>query len=196
MAARSYADLINALMCSLNAPFSGELRTDASDPSFKRVYNLLAGCGYVHGLAAPAEDCAQSVAEGKLPCAFVSSEALAALDGSGISVLPLPLPEGGEAQCPAELMGVAVTCNRSERLSSVAAFLSWLGGDGRSDGLAMTSALVPLGAEGSARGCFWESALRALSAQRSMVYLSGDSDFFSRRDEFDAAFSEALDLLQ
>lgn len=194
LSAQSYAELVNALMCSLDAPFTGDIHADAADDSFKRIYNLLAGCGYEHALTAPSDGCAQDVCAGELPCAFVYSTALSCCDGKDVSVLPLPLPEGGAAVCPAELIGVALTTTRSANLPSAAAFLGWLNAEGRCDALALASALMPLGTGKTDRGLFWAEALTEL-AQRRLVYVGGDSAYLSRRAEFDAVFSEALDLL-
>ncbi len=196
LSAQSYAELFNAQLCSLGASFSGDIRADAANEDFRRVHNLLAGCGYDHGLTASGGDCARSVAAGELPCAFVPSSVLPYCDGKTVSVMAPPLPEGGEALCPAELMGIAVTSTRSERLPSVAAFLDWLANEGGGDTLALASGLVPLGGGASGKGGFWAQELTGLAQERRLVYPAPDSEYFTRRAEFDAAFAQTLDLLQ
>ena len=193
--AGSYADMINAAMCSLDAPFNAQLKTDAKDPDFRRVYNLLADCGYAKALLDLGAGSAEAVAQGQLPCACVSSRQLAGLDSDGLRVSVLPLPEGGEAVCPAELMGLAVTSEDAEAIVYVAQLLDWLERDGRGAGLAMASALVPLSLPEKSGGYAWEAAIRELCGYELSFSAEGGA-FAANREEFAGSFGAALDLLR
>lgn len=194
--AESYASLINAAMCSLDAPFSGNIRKDAYSSAFKTVYNLLAECGYEGSLMDAGTQSAQYVSEGLLPCAYVPSTRLNSLSGKGISLALLPLPENGEKACPAELVGIAVTSTDSEKLSSASAFLEWLNEDGRCDELAMASALLPLGTPEQNQKVYWEALLTELEESFTLRYMNRGSSFIANHSDFDASFSTALDLLE
>ncbi len=193
ISAQSWAELINVQMCSLGAEFSGLL--DAGDGDFKRVYNTLASLGYGYSLTTAGDGCAEKVTAGELACAFVPSTSLSTLSGKKVSVMAPPLPEEGEALCPAELMGIAVTGGHSQRLPSAADFLNWLYRSGGDRTLALASAMIPV-SEGKSGSGFWAQPLAALAAQRQLVYMAPDSGYFASRAGFDAAFTKAIDLLQ
>ena len=193
--AHSYGDLLSAAMCALDEPFYGELRKDAETPLFGKTYNLLARCGYVGGLSDLGSGSAAAVAEGKLPAASVFLSELDDMDGEGLCVTLLPLPKGGKAACPAELFGLALTCGDSTHIQSASAFLQWFQAEGKADELAAASALVPMSAMESTGDYYWGELLSELSRDYELRFILKGSGFTAGRDEFNSAFSAALDLL-
>ena len=127
-----------------------------------------------------------------VPCAIVRSTELAGLTGDGLSLRLLPLPEGGEALYPGELMGFAVM--EGAHLPAVQRFITWLFSGAEDGSAALAAGLVPVHAGAPARSAA-EKSLADFAMGGTVCFLAPDSAYYANRAAFEQRIAPALDLL-
>lgn len=187
-ASESYTVLLSFALNSL-----GEEYPDGE--SYVRLHNLLARCGYDGVLSYPEAEPLAAVMEGRIPAAVVTGSRLRDL-GAGLSVTTLPIPEGGRAVYPAELMGLTLLCNEGYKHKSAAAFIAWLNADSRPAKIALRSGLVPLSDPGNitAEGPLQELLL-GLCRDGSLQIISPDGSYAANYEADEKEFRLGLEFL-
>ncbi len=195
LACGCWADLLHAAISAEGKSMSGELREDGKDEDFAALYNCLAEAAFRGGLVT-AENAADYVRLGILPCAAVWSTELAALprDEAGLRVVPLPPPQGGEAVCTAELMGFALLGDGDAE--AAARFAGWLRAGADRDA-ALAAGLVPITDADSGQGAdsAFGQLLCSLAERGTLRFPEPDEPFFRKREDCERSVREALDLL-
>ncbi len=194
LAAESWSELLFQAMLSRDRQMSGRLAEDGDDPVFPALYNRLAEAAYGGGLAL-VSDAAEYVRQGLVPCAEVSSTALAGSEDGGLRAVPLPVPEGGREGCSGELMGFAILKTglggETER-----GFFYWLAAGERRTEPALDMGLVPLAPDAADDGTnAFRTLLLTLSEKKLVRYPEAALPWFANRESGEAELRERLDLL-
>ena len=167
---------------------------DRESKNWKKLYNLLCEASFRGGLVITTRDAPEYVRQGLLPCAIVRSSALAGLEGDGLRVSPAPLPEGTDAQYPAELMGFLLP--NGANTEKAEAFLRWLW-NGQGADTALAAGLVPIADPDPKTPA--DSALKRLLVSLyeggKLFWPDAREPFFKNRESCEARLREALDLL-
>lgn len=124
-----YSLFFRSTMAQLDDEFDAVSPHDTNNANCKYIYKLLAETAYDRGFAASDNAAAFKVAEGKLPCAIVSSADIMKyadrLDVDNISIGALPYMKDGEPVYVEKVTGVSILSSDSTRERSAAMFLKW-----------------------------------------------------------------------
>ena len=186
-----WAELLFTLSLSKGCWMQGVETEDAKNPVYREVYNAVAEAVFRGGLV-PTEQALAYVRQGQVPCAVVPSTELAGLTEEGLAVRLLPLPEGGEALYPAELMGFALLKDANTVLAGD--FLDWLYAGIQDSETALALGLLPIntGAPGQSAA---ERALTEFAQSGLVAFLAPDTAFYANRAECEKHLRQALDLI-
>ena len=195
LASDCWAELLYSECLAAGGGMTGLAAKDAEDPVYAALYNRVAGAAF-RGEVIAAENAADYVRLGELPCAVTRSTKLAGLDRNDLTfrAFPLPLPKDGQARYPAELMGFAPLAGAD--MQAAERFLQWLG-HGRAPEMALAAGLVPAADAYTGRGADSDFArvLVGLAAGETLFWPDADEPFFQNRAACEAALRETLDLL-
>ncbi len=195
LAGDCWAELLYTACASLGETPSGELSKDAENETWAALYNRLALAAFRGGLVSR-ENAAQYVIQGVVPCAVARSTELSALQKNDRTYrpLPLPLPEGGEAVYPAELMGFALL--EGADMETGERFASWFW-QGPLHELAFDAGLVPVSDAytGEGRSTPFGDLLADLAESRALVWPGEEDSLFQNREAAEREVRGALDLL-
>lgn len=195
LAAESWTELLYQTMYMHGRQMSGLIAEDSRDAVYTALYNALAEAAYEGGLA-QVFDPAEYVRQGLLPCAVVSSSALAGLEGRALRACPLPVPEGGHEGCSGELMGFAVV-NAGRNASPAKSFLQWLAAGEHRAAMALDAGLVPLDkTEAAPDANAFDRLLTELAAGGQLRYPAPTLPYFANRIQGESELRERLDLLR
>ena len=194
LAAESWSELLFQVMLSRGRQMSGSLLEDSRDAVYCELWNALAEAAYAGGLALVA-DPAEYVRQGLVPCAVVSSTALAGSGAAGLRVSPLPAPAGGRAGFSGELMGFAAV-DVGKHAAAVCGFLQWLATGERGPETALAMGLVPLTRDaGEGERSALDTLLMGLAERELLRWPPASLPYFAERESCEAELRERLDLL-
>ena len=194
LAAESWSELLFQAMSSRGREMSGRPDEDSRDAVYCELYNALAEAAWAGGLTL-VPDAAEYVRRGLVPCAVVSSTALAGAGEAELRAAPLPVPEGGREGCCGELMGFALV-ETGKHASAIRGFLRWLTEGERAAETALSLGLVPLTPEaGEAERGETERLLLSLAEEGALRWPPASLSYFANREACEAALLERLDLL-
>lgn len=195
-AADSYAALFAVCLAQSGEDFHARRSEDIRSEAYRRLYNHLAGAAYNGGLVWEAGDLLPALLEGRLSCLLSTATRLAG-HGDALLFYPMPVVQGGQKLCLAEIWGVAVTSPFDDSLPGAAAFLRWLCGGALDSGWLLERGWLPA-AEGPwpEKGGSFVGALRATADSYSFFVPALDSGYRLQGAEFEEDFRAALALLR
>ncbi len=127
----SYTEFFRLAVLRLGGTFDGATPHESDDEDCIHIYNdLLAPSALNRGFDLSTGSAAQSVVDGEIPCAIVSSSSAAdSIDGAGdasVKIMPVPYMKDGEATA-VERLTLLCICdgNKNQRLASCL-FAQWL----------------------------------------------------------------------
>ena len=187
-----WAELLYTEAAARGIRLTGETERDFVDPQVTALYNKLA-MSVFRGGAVSAENPAEYVRQGLLPCAVTMSTALAGLSDKALEVRLVPLPEGAELRYPAELMGFVLFDGADTE--TAAAFFQWLW-NGAGTEAAMEACLSPIIRTG-VRGAGTELGRRLNTLTEDVPFFLPEAEepFTKNRAAFEDWLRETLDLL-
>ena len=191
LAGSCWSDLLFTACLSRGYWMQGVPETDSRYAVWQELFNSLAAAAFEQRLF-PTKDAAAYVRQGSVPCAIVRSTELAGLTGDGLSLRLLPLPEGGEALYPGELMGFAVM--EGAHLPAAQRFITWLFSGAEDGSAALAAGLVPVHAGAPERNGI-EKSLMEIAMSGSVCFLAPDTAFYQNRAACEQRIAAALDLI-
>lgn len=127
-----YSLFFRNAMAQLGDDFDAVSPHDTENDNCKYIYKLLAETAYDRGFVTY-DNAAYKLAEGKLPCAIVSSANIMKyadkLSGENISFAPFPCMKDGKSVYIEKVTGVSILASDSTRERSSAMFVKWFTSD-------------------------------------------------------------------
>lgn len=124
-----YSFFFRSAMAQLGDDFDAVSPHDTGSENCKYIYKLLAETAYDRGFTSADNAAVYKVAEGKLPCAIVSSADVmkyaGSLDGDNISFGAFPYMKDGKPVYIEKVTGISVLASDSVRERSAAMFIKW-----------------------------------------------------------------------
>ncbi len=120
----SFATLFANAMAQTDTAFAAVRAEDVQQPSYVKLYNLLAGCAYQGGVWLKEGDLVSMLQNGQLSCAICMSTTLK--DVSDLQLEPVPVFGEGQRLCLGQCQGLAVTAAFDSGLRGTAEFIKWL----------------------------------------------------------------------
>lgn len=124
-----YSLFFRSAMAQLGDDFDAVSPHDTNNENCKYIYKLLAETAYDRGFAYSDNAAVYKVAEGKLPCAIVSSADIMKyadrLDGDNISFAAFPYMKDGKPVYIEKVTGMTILSSDSTRERSAAMFIKW-----------------------------------------------------------------------
>ena len=191
----SFSDLFVLTMLRIDKEFGADLENE-SGKQYIDLYNLLARSAFEGSMYTGAENCARYVSAGALPCAIVSSSALAKLNADGISVFDVPPPINYvNHDTLGTAIGLAVTNGGSRSTDDIAAFISWLFEGGKCAEAALNAALAPAESAEYAADNAVSAALIDITQTETVALTDSESDYCANSESFDESFRCAMEKL-
>ena len=142
-----YSVFFRSYVARLGGDFDGRSPHDTDDENSKYIYKLLAETAYARGYAVTDEAPARLVADGTLPCAFVSAsdvaENAAYIDPDSVLIMPYPGAKGGSEICPEQLYGIVILNSDISSIHASAMFSRWFSTRSVNDEFVKGSGYVP-----------------------------------------------------
>ena len=124
-----YSLFFRNAMAQLGDDFDAVSPHDTKSENCKYIYKQLAETAYDRGFTPSDNAAVYKVAEGKLPCAIVSSADImkyaGRLEGDNISFAPFPYMKDGKPVYTEKVTGMAILASDSTRERSAAMFIKW-----------------------------------------------------------------------
>ena len=124
-----YSLFFRNAMAQLGDDFDAVSPHDTKSENCKYIYKQLAETAYDRGFTPSDNAAVYKVAEGKLPCAIVSSADImkyaGRLEGDNISFAPFPYLKDGKPVYIEKVTGMAILASDSTRERSAAMFIKW-----------------------------------------------------------------------
>lgn len=124
-----YSLFFRNAMAQLGDDFDAVSPHDTKSENCKYIYKQLAETAYDRGFTPSDNAAVYKVAEGKLPCAIVSSADImkyaGRLEGDNISFAPFPYMKDGKPVYTEKVTGMAMLASDSTRERSAAMFINW-----------------------------------------------------------------------
>ena len=124
-----YSLFFRNAMAQLGDDFDAVSPHDTKSENCKYIYKQLAETAYDRGFTFSDNAAVYKVAEGKLPCAIVSSADImkyaGRLEGDNISFAPFPYLKDGKPVYIEKVTGMAILASDSTRERSAAMFIKW-----------------------------------------------------------------------
>ena len=187
-----WSELLYTQAASEGIQLSGIPQQDLENAKIAALYNQIA-LGVFRGSFVRREKPMEYVRQGLVPAALVQSSSLADIADENLAVRLLPLPEGAEAQYPAELMGFALL--DGAETGTAEGFFRWLF-TGRGADAALKAGLAPtMQASGGRTYNGFETLLLSLGEGGALFYPDADDPFVRNRESCESWLCETLDLL-
>ncbi len=124
-----YSLFFRNAMAQLGDDFDAVSPHDTKSENCKYIYKQLAETAYDRGFTPSDNAAVYKVAEGKLPCAIVSSADImkyaGRLEGDNISFAPFPYMKDGKPVYTEKVTGMSILASDSTRERSAAMFIKW-----------------------------------------------------------------------
>ena len=191
----SFSLLFRTGLAQYGDEFRAQKESDIKSEHYVYLYNLLANTAYNGGVEITDDDPAGLVAEGKLPCAVVTSADAAKYAGASqnVAYLPYPVVKGGKALYPVYICDMVITATAENECQASAAFIQWLlaNSSGLTSGSGYYSAAALPGSGADSASTAKLDA--AVSSQSGSLYIpSPNAEYFADSTDFESSFREIL----
>ena len=189
-----YSLFFRSAMAQLGDDFDAVSPHDTGSENCKYIYKLLAETAYDRGFTSSDNAAVYKVAEGKLPCAIVSSADVmkyaGSLDGDNISFGAFPYMKDGKPVYIEKVTGIAILASDSTRERSAAMFIKWFASgsvNSRFVGDSGYIAAVGTAASGSDSNVYGKltQAVRALKNAGDRVSYEASAEYSENSRNFD-----------
>ena len=199
-----YSLFFRNAMAQLGDDFDAVSPHDTKSENCKYIYKQLAETAYDRGFTPSDNAAVYKVAEGKLPCAIVSSADImkyaGRLEGDNISFAPFPYMKDGKPVYTEKVTGMAILASDSTRERSAAMFIKWFASsnvNSRFVGDSGYIAAVGTEASGSDSEVYVKlmQAVKALKAAGSRVTYEARAEYSENSRNFDNVLRTIMNSL-
>ena len=196
MTADSFARVMSTALIQTDAELSTNRRENAANPDYRYIHNLLAEMAMQGSLAVFDQGGAEVLLQGRVEAAIISSAGASSLPDE-ITIMPVPVMEGGSKSCIADMRGFAYLGNTRDNSQATAFVLKKLLSQGGARELALSCGLVSaqLWEDENVEGKL-QQALYEIYSQWEMILPSPVSPYVMARQQLEEELSAAINYLQ